>query len=107
MKQVKRNKLIVPALFLILICVTCAKEKIPEETLVKVYVENVIAGQTFINSKDSLNIQKAQIFKKYGINENEFKSEIAKYYEQKDKWTVFFKKSNEYLDELRKSGAIK
>ena len=106
MKQAKKNKLIVPVLFLFLIFAACAKEKISEDVLVKVYVENVIAGQTFINSKDSLNIQKAQIFKKYGITEKEFKSELAKYYQQKDKWTGFFKKSDEYLDELKKSGAI-
>ena len=74
--------------------------------LVKVYVENVIANQTFGNNTDSLQIHKEAVFKKYGLTEKEFETELGKYSQDKDTWARFFKKANAYLEELKKSNVI-
>ena len=74
--------------------------------LVKIYVENVIADQTYPGNSDSLTIRKNSIFKKYGVTQKDFESELGKYSQDKDQWASFFKKSNKYLDELKKSKAI-
>lgn len=84
----------------------CSGKSVSEEVLVKVYVENVIADQTYTSNSDSLTIHKKNIFNKYGLTEKEFESELSKYYQDRDQWAKFFKKSNEYLDELKKSNAI-
>lgn len=106
LKQVKRNSKNLSFFFLALISFGCGKEKLSEEVLVKVYVENIIADQTYASNADSLRIQKELVFKKYGLTEKEFKNELEKYYQDKNRWTSFFKKSYDYLDELKKSGAI-
>ncbi len=84
----------------------CNGKSVSEEVLVKVYVENVIADQTYASNSDSLTIHKKNIFKKYGLTQKDFESELSKYSQDKDEWAKFFKKCNEYLDELKKSNAI-
>ncbi len=106
MKPAKRNSEILSLLFLTLLCFACGKEKVSEEVLVKVYVENVIADQTFTKNADSLQIYKEAVFKKYGLTEKEFETELGKYSQDKDIWARFFKKANDYLEELKKSNVI-
>lgn len=84
----------------------CSKEKIPEETLVKIYVENVIVEETYISNPDSLRAHKQIVFAKYGIAEKDFQNELNKYTGDKIKWENFFKKANDYLNDLKKSNAI-
>ena len=83
------------------------QERIPEETLVKVYVENVIVEETYIANSDSLQAHKQLVFSKYKISEEDFKNELKGYAGDKTKWAVFFKKANDYLNDLKKSNAIK
>ena len=106
MKPVKRNSKILLLLFLTLLCFACSKEKVSEEVLVKVYVENVIADKTYAHNSDSLRIHKGAVFKKYELTEKEFEVELGKYSQDKDRWARFFKKANDYLEELKKSNAI-
>lgn len=106
MKPVKRNSKILLLISLTLLCYACSKEKVSEEVLVKVYVENVIADQTYVNNTDSLRIYKEAVFKKYELTEKEFEVELEKYSQDKDTWARFFKKANDYLEEIKKSNAI-
>ena len=106
LKPVKRNSAILLVLLFALFCFACGREKTSEEVLVKVYVENVIADQTFTKNSDSLRLKKEAVFKKYGITEQEFESELGKYSQDKERWASFFKKANTYLDDLKKSNAI-
>lgn len=106
LKQVKRNSKFFLLLFLALLYSGCSKEKVSEESLVKVYVENVIASQTFASNSDSLRVHKETVFKKYGITEKEFEVELGKYSQDKEIWARFFKSANDYLIELKKSKAI-
>lgn len=74
--------------------------------LVKVYVENVIAEQSFSNNTDSLRHHKNAVFKKYGLTEKEFETGLRKFSQDKDSWSKFFTKANNYLNELKKSNTI-
>lgn len=106
LKPAKRNSAILFVFLILLLCSDCGGGKASEEVLVKVYVENVIADQTFTKNPDSLRIKKEAVFKKYGITEQEFESELRKYSQDKERWASFFKKANTYLDDLKKSNAI-
>lgn len=89
-----------------LFCSGCSKEKIPEETLIKVYVENVIAEETYSANTDSLRTHRQIIYSKYKITEKDFQEMLKSYAEDKTKWESFFKKANNYLNDLKKSNTI-
>jgi len=106
LKPVRRNNIIVIFLSLIVVYSGCSKEKIPEETLIKVYVENVIVEETYATNNDSLRTHRQIIFSKYKITEKDFQNELKRYADDKTKWESFFKKANDYLNDLKKSNAI-
>lgn len=106
LKPVRRNNLLVIFFLVILFCFGCSKEKIPEETLIKVYVENVIVEETYAANTDSLRTHKQIVFSKYKITEKDFQHELERYADDKTKWESFFKKANDYLNDLKKSNAI-
>ena len=105
LKPVKRNNSIL-ILLLIILGFGCGAKKVSEEVLVKVYVENVIADETFLRNPDSLGIRKKEILGKYGIYEKDFEDELGKYSQDKERWADFFKKANSYLSDLKKSKTI-
>ena len=106
LKPVRKNSILIIFLPLIVICFGCSNEKIPEETLVKVYVENVIVEETYSTNADSLLAHRQKVFSKYKITEEDFRNEIERYSDDKTKWESFFKKANEHLIDLKKSKAI-
>ena len=106
LKPVRRNNLLIIFFPVIVFCFGCSKEKIPEETLIKVYVENVIVEETYTANYDSLQTHRQLIFSKYKISEMDFQNELKKYADDKTKWEGFFKKANDYLNDLKKSNAI-
>jgi hypothetical protein len=106
LKPVRKNSILIIFLSLIVIYSGCSKEKIMEETLVNVYVENVISEETYSANSDSLLAHRQMIFSKYKITEEAFRNEIERYSDDKTKWESFFKKANERLVDLKKSNAI-
>lgn len=106
LKPAKRNSSAVILLSFSIFCFACSSEKIPEEVLVKVYVENIIVDETYSANADSLRVHKQSVFSKYKITEKEFETELGKYSDDKVKWADFFKKANDYLNDLKKSSAI-
>lgn len=105
LKLVKRNSILLIAL-IVIINSACNNEKVSEEILVKVYVENVIIEETYGFNQDSLKAHKQLVFNKYKITEAEFRKELSNYSDNREKWESFFKKSNEYLNELKKGNTI-
>jgi hypothetical protein len=106
LKPARRNS---PAFLFLLIAFffsACSKEKIPEEILVKVYVESVIINESYTFNSDSLRIKKQMVFKKYGVTEKQFETELKEYSQDKGSWERFFKKANDYLNDLKKNGTI-
>ena len=86
-------------LFPILSC--SDKQKIDQDTMVKVYVETLIAKDTLNNSSTSFAKEKLKIFNKYGITDSAYSYTLRSYREDKELWDEFFKKSFDYLDSLR------
>jgi hypothetical protein len=106
LKPVRKNNIVLIFLSLIVVYSGCSKEKIPEETLIKVYVENVIVEETYAANADSLIAHRKIVFSKYKITEKDFQNELERYADNKTKWETFFKKANDYLNDLKKSNAI-
>lgn len=106
LKPARKNNIVLIFLSLIIVYSGCSKEKIPEETLIKVYVENVIVEETFSTNADSLLAHRNIVFSKYKITEKDFQDELNRYADNKTKWESFFKKANDYLNDLKKSNAI-
>lgn len=106
LKPAKRNSAALILLSFLIFSFACSKEKIPEEVLAKVYVENLIANETFSSNADSLRVHKLSVFNKYKITEKEFDAELEKYSDDKAKWEEFFKKANDYLNDLKKRKVI-
>ncbi len=106
MKPVRRNNISIIFLSLILIYSGCSRENIPEETLIKVYVENVIVEEIYAANADSLKTHKQYVFAKFKITEKDFQNELKRYADDETKWERFFKKANDYLNDLKKSNAI-
>ena len=86
--------------------VACSKKTIDEDTAVKVYVENIIAEEKFSHNFDSLKIHQEFILKKYNTNQHDFESYLKELKDDPSNWEDFFKKSDEYIVELQKEGAI-
>ncbi|TSA28968.1 MAG: DUF4296 domain-containing protein [Ignavibacteriales bacterium] len=107
MKPVRKNNIVLIFLSLSIVFFGCSKEKVPEETLIKVYVENVVVEETYSTNSDSLQTHRSLIFSKYKITEKDFQNELEKYANDKTKWESFFKKANDYLNDLKKNNAIK
>ncbi len=74
--------------------------------LVKIYVESIIINETYGSQADSVKVHKQLVFTTYGIDEKSFKEEMAKISADKESWENFFKKANDYLDDLKKSNTI-
>lgn len=72
----------------------------------KVYVESVTINETYASNSDSLRIKKQMVFKKYGVTEKQFEAELKEYSQDKESWGRFFKKANDYLNDLKKSNTI-
>jgi hypothetical protein len=106
LKPAKRNKPFILLLSISVFCFACSSKKIPEEVLVKVYVENIIVNETYSANPDSIKIHKDLVFTKYHITEKEFESELQKYSDDKSGWEDFFKKANDYLNDLKKQNKI-
>lgn len=74
--------------------------------LIRVYVENVVAEETYSTNADSLQVHRNLIFSKFKITEKDFQNELEKYANDKTKWESFFKKANDYLNDLKKNNVI-
>ena len=87
--------------------ISCSKQSINEETAVKVYVEKLIAEESYLFNHDSLRTHKQKVFSKYNTSEKELNSYLKSLESEPEKWESFFKKSDEYLLELNKKGVVK
>jgi hypothetical protein len=101
LKPANENRILLLILILLLV-VNCSKEKVPQEVLVKTYVENLIAEEKYSANLDSLQYHKRLVFEKNKITEYAFKEALKLRKDDQDAWEDFFKQSNKYLDSLKK-----
>ena len=95
-------------LFILIVFSSCNTEKeIDQETMVKVYVDMLIAKDTLYQDQNLLIVEKNNILDKYNVNDADFSYTLKKYGEDKEIWNEFFKIAFEYLDTLKNRNKIK
>ncbi len=106
LKQVKESRCI---LFFVLafLFVNCQKNKIDDDLLVRVYVENIVFEESHQQNTIEYTKQKEEIFKRNNISQKDFEEAMMKMKDDKNRWDAFFKKADALADDLKKSGTIK
>jgi len=111
LKRVRKSKIPFCCSFffaaVLILLIGCTKKSINEETAVKIYVEKLIAEESYSFNADSILFHKQKVFSKYNTTEYEFNDYLKKLESDQEKWESFFKKSDEYLLELNKKGIVK
>lgn len=105
LKQVRKNSLLLLIPFILIFSAACRKE-IDRDTLVRIYVENVIIEEGHSNNLELMKKKKIELYKKYNTTEEKYANQLKEIGKNRDEWKEFFKKANEILDEYKKSGAI-
>jgi len=107
LKQVKRNsKQILFSLILLLIALSCNKNKLSEDIAVKVYVEKIVVEEKYATQPDSIKFYNGKIFSKYNTSEEALKVFMNDLGFKSELWNSFFKKADEYLIQLKKDRII-
>ena len=97
-----KNNFLSAALLLIFLLNACDNvRELDQDTLVSIYVNIVIAEETYQDNLDSLQIVSRNIYDSFGVTEEEFRSTINSHKEDKEYWDEFFNKSRVYLDSLK------
>ena len=74
--------------------------KIELKTLAKTYVDLLVVEDFYVDS-DSLEIKKAEVFSKNGIDTSSYFSSFKSIKTDNEKWDEFFNLANTYLDSLK------
>lgn len=107
LKRARKNKFITSFIIIfLLLLTTCAKKNIDDEVAVHIYVENIILEEKYSYNVDSLNIYRRKLFEKYQITQKDFENYFRELKANQKSWESFFKKADEYLNDLKKSNAI-
>lgn len=108
LKQVKRSNLFYFFLLILtfFILIGCSKEKIEEDTAVRIYVENIILEEKYASNVDSIKFYQKKLFEKYHITKNQFENYLKSLKADIKKWQIFFNKAEIYLNDLKNTGAI-
>lgn len=106
LKLAKRSSLFILIVVSTLISVSCKKEGMDEDKLVRIYVENIILEETHQSNPEILKQEKEKLFKKFNTTKEGFETELINMGSDREKWEKFFNKSRTLLEELRKSGAV-
>jgi len=106
LKPAKRNSFFFILIIISIFSFGCGKHKIDEDTLVKIYVENMIIHERYSYSADSLRVHSDLVFKKYNTTKQDYKAELQQYSDDSDMWESFFKKADAYLTELKSKNKI-
>jgi len=79
----------------------CSKNNIiGEKKFVDVYIALVIAQDTASNIKSKQ--FREEVFKKYGVSENQYKNTLKYYNEKPQRWQKFFDKVIAQMEKLKK-----
>lgn len=77
-------------------------DKIPEDNFIKIYTDIIIVQDTLKLSGEELLLHKKTILKKYNYTEQEYENTVNYYNEDVERWEIFFEKTLNYLEELKK-----
>jgi hypothetical protein len=74
------------------------KSRIPEDTMIKIYTDFLIAHDTTSLSTSGLDSLRQAVFSKYNVNAARYESTLEYYNEDSKKWEEFFDKVIAYID---------
>jgi hypothetical protein len=80
-------------------------EGLPREKIAQIFVDILIAEQTYQNDLDSLNIAVQSVYDKHGISKSIYDNEISKFASDEESWKEFFDSAKTYLDSLKTEGS--
>ena len=80
----------------------CSEEEIiPEDKLIKIYVDILIAQDTTSDKSITTDSLKAIVLKKYDVPDSLYLKSIENYKASPAKWEAFFDNAIKYVEELR------
>ena len=98
------NKFIVLLVLLGMISTGCApEEEYDKRKTAHLYVDILVAEETYKHNIDSLKIITDSLYSYYQISGEEYKRGIEKFNYSEETWDEFFKLAEEYLDTLKAS----
>ena len=107
LKLARKNNLLIIFFIAAIFFSSCQRNKIDEDTLVRIYVENIIVEESQSpNSKESVK-KKEEIVKRYNVSQKDVDDAMLSMKGDKERWDSFFQKANALVDDLKKSGTIK
>jgi len=80
----------------------CEKTPIPEDTLVKIYADLVVAREKISTSSVNKDEIDAAVFKKYSVTRKAYEESIKAINQDPKQWEAFFDKVIEHLQTLKK-----
>ena len=98
------NKFIVLLVLLAMISTGCApEEEYDKRKTAHLYVDILVAEETYKHNIDSLKIITDSLYSYYQISGEEYKRGIEKFNYSEETWDEFFRLAEEYLDTLKAS----
>jgi Domain of unknown function (DUF4296) len=98
--------LILSQVFILLSFSGCSKNRIiNEDKFVKLYADLVIQQDTLNTLNYKTDSLKIAVFKRYDVNEEDYKNTIKYYNQDPSRWEKFFNKVTAYLEGLKKKNA--
>lgn len=86
---------------IIILFAACSDNAVDPDVMSKIYVEILIAKETFPKGSDTLASAEKNIFEKYNVSAEEYYSTLESYKTDQEKWDEFFEKSRIFLDSLK------
>ena len=77
------------------------EESLPKKKIAQIYVDVLIAEQTYQFNSDSLNSAVQNVFEKHGVSKNIYDDEVNRLAADEENWSDFFKLAKTYLDSLK------
>ncbi|MFC2134777.1 hypothetical protein ACFLR4_01450 [Bacteroidota bacterium] len=97
-----KNNFLSAVIILLFLFTSCDNiREVDQDTMVSVYVNIVIAEETYRDNLDSLSIVSGKVYDSFGVTEEEYTFTFNQHKEDKEYWDEFFNKSTIYLDSLK------
>ncbi|MGD8306977.1 MAG: DUF4296 domain-containing protein [Ignavibacteria bacterium] len=100
--KLKQIKYLIAAIILVLVCISCSeKEILPEDKLIEIYVDLLVAQDTLSGESVSVDSVKNVILNKYNTSDLVYRNTIDYYNESTERWEEFFNKALKYVEKLK------
>ena len=100
--NLKILKFLIFQILIALLIFNCSENEIlPEEELVKIYVDILIAQDTTTNESITIDSLKAIVLKSYEVPESLYVKSIDYYNSTPAKWEEFFNNATKYVEKLK------